>query len=44
MSMEYIVLSLSIVAVTKMNDVGALEEILLQLVQLEEERFITSYH
>ena len=44
MSMEYIVPSLRIAPITEMIDVGALEERLTQLIQLEEERFVTGYH
>ena len=44
MLMEYIVSSLRITAIMEMIDVGAIEEILWQLVELEEERFITGYH
>ena len=36
MSMEYSVSSIIIVAITEMTNVGVVEEILLQLVQLEE--------
>ena len=42
--MEYIVPSLRIVVITKMIDVDAIEEILSQLVQLEEEFFIAKFH
>ena len=44
MLMEYIVPSLNIVAITEMIDVSAVKEILLQLLQLEEERFAVGYH
>ena len=44
MPMEYIVPSLRVVALTKMIDVDAVEEILLQLIHLEEERFIVVFH
>ena len=47
MSMEYIIPSLKIVVITKMEDVGVVEERLsqlVQLVQLEEYRFFASYH
>ena len=44
MPLEYIVPSLIIVVITKMKDVGALEERLSQLVQLEENHFVTDYH
>ena len=42
--MEYIVSSLRIVMITKMIDVDDVEERLLQLMQLEEERFVVGYH
>ena len=42
--MEYIVPSLRIVVITEMIDVDAIEDRLLQLVQLEEECFITGFH
>ena len=42
--MEYIVPSLRIVALTKMTDTGAIEERLVQLVQMEEDRFIAGFH
>ena len=41
MPMEYIVPSLRIDAITKMSHVGVVKEIFLQLVQMEEERFVT---
>ena len=44
MSMEYIVPSLRIVAITKLKYVDAIEEILLQLVQLEEKFFVARFH
>ena len=44
MPMEYIVLSLCIAAKTIMDDEGALEEILAQLVQIEEDNFVTMFH
>ena len=44
MPMEYIVPRLRIVAITEMNDVGVVKEILLQLAQLEEDRFVARYH
>ena len=44
MPMEYIVPSLCIIVATGMEDEGALEELLAQLVQLEEDRFITVFH
>ena len=42
--MEYLVPSLRIVAFTDMDDTGAIHERLAQLVELEEDRFITSFH
>ena len=42
--MEYIVLSLRIVVLTKMTDVDVVEEILSQLIQMEEERFVAGFH
>ena len=42
--MEYIVLSLRIVALTEMTDVDVVEGILSQLIQMEEERFVTGFH
>eukprot|EP00253_Pinus_taeda_P023818 PITA_23818 len=44
MPMEYIVPSLCIVALTGMMDCRALEERLVQLPKLEEERFLTRFH
>ena len=44
MPMEYIVPSLRVVVLTEMTDVGAVEEILLQLIHLEEECFIAGFH
>ena len=44
MPLEYIVLSLRIVTITEMTNVGAIEEILSQLVQLEEYFFSAIYH
>ena len=44
MPLEYIVLSLRIVTITEMTNVGAIEEILSQLVQLEEDCLICNYH
>ena len=44
MPMEYIVPSLRVVAITKMTDVDVLEDILLQLIHLEEERFVVGFH
>ena len=42
--MEYIVPSLRINSITEMKDVGTIEEILSQVLQLEEYLFIISYH
>ena len=44
MPMEYIVPSLCIVVATSMDDAKSLEEPVAQLVQLEEDRFIASFH
>jgi len=44
MPMEYIVPSLHIVTLMGMKDRGALEERLLQLAELEEERFLAGFH
>ena len=44
MSMEYIVLSLRIVAVTEMTDADVVEGKLLQLILLEEEHFVAGFH
>ena len=44
MSVEYIVPSLRIVVITEMKYVGVVEVRSLQLVQLEEYYFVTSYH
>ena len=44
MPMEYIVPILRIAAATWMDDEGALEECLAQLVQLEEDRFVAGFH
>ena len=44
MPMEYIVPSLCITTMTWMDDQGALEEHLAQLVQLEEDQFIVGFH
>ena len=41
---EYIVPILRIVAITEMTYVGAIAEILFQLLWLEEDRFIAGYH
>ena len=42
--MEYIVPSLRIAAITKMTDIGTIEERLAQFVQMEEDRFIAGFH
>jgi hypothetical protein len=42
--MEYLVPSLRIVAFTDMDDPGAVQERLAQLVELEEDRFIAGFH
>ena len=42
--MEYIMLSLRIVALTKMTDVDVVEQKLSHLVQMEEELFVTGFH
>ena len=44
MSMEYIVPSLRVAALTDMTDEEALKERLLQLVGLEEDPFIVGFH
>ena len=44
MPVEYIVLSLCIVAAMGIDDGAALEELLDQLVQLEEDRFVAGFH
>ena len=44
MPMEYTVPNLRIVEITEMTDVGAVEERLSQLIQLEEECFVAGYH
>ena len=44
MPMEYIGPSLWIVATAGMDDEAALEEHLVQLVQLEEDRFVAGFH
>ena len=44
MPMKYIVPSLRVATITKMIDVDDVEEILLQLIHLEEERFIAGFH
>ena len=42
--MEYIVPSLRIDAIKEIKDIGAVEERLTQLVQMEEDRFIAGFH
>ena len=42
--MEYIVPSLRIVVLTEMIDVDDIEQSLLQLIQMEEERFVAWFH
>ena len=42
--MEYFVPSLSIVAITKLKYVGAVEERMSHLIQLEEDHFVAGYH
>jgi hypothetical protein len=42
--MEYLVPSLRIVAFTDMDDTGAIQERLAQLVELEEDIFIVGFH
>jgi hypothetical protein len=44
MPMEYIVLSLKIVALIDLADEETVEEGLLHLVELEEDKFITGFH
>ena len=44
MLMEYIIQSLRIVSIAIMTYVDVVEEILLQLVQFEENRFVVGYH
>ena len=44
MPMEYIVPSMCIVALTGMTDCRALEERLVKLDELEEERFLVGFH
>ena len=44
MPMEYIVPRLRIVAATDMDDEAALKECMVQLIQLEEDRFTTRFH
>ena len=42
--MEYLVPSLRIIAFTHMDDIGIVQERLMQLVELEEDRFIAGFH
>jgi hypothetical protein len=42
--MEFIVSSLCIVALTELTDSGAVEKILSELVELEEDHFVTGFH
>ena len=44
MNMEYIVPSLRVASIVEMTDVDVVEERLLQLIHLEEERFIAGFH
>jgi hypothetical protein len=44
MPMEFIVLSLHIVSLTKLTDSGVVEKTLLELVELEEDCFIIGFH
>ena len=44
MPIEYIVPSLRVVAIIEMTNVNVVEESLLQLIHLEEERFIVGFH
>ena len=44
MPMEYIVPSLHIAVITGMTDQEALEERLMQLTKLEEDRFLNGFH
>jgi hypothetical protein len=44
MPMEFIVLSLCIVMMTKITDSGVVEKILSELLELEEDHFITGFH
>ena len=43
MPLEYIVPSLRIAAINEMTNVGVVEEILSQLIQVEEYRFVAGY-
>ena len=44
MPMEYIVSILRVVAITEITDVDVFEDMLLQLIQLKEEGFVTGFH
>jgi len=44
MAMEYVILSLRIAALTGMMDRGAVEEMLAQLDEIEEEIFLARFH
>jgi hypothetical protein len=44
MPMEFILPSLCIATITELSDTGAIEERLAQLVQLEEDWFVTGFH
>jgi hypothetical protein len=44
MSMDFILPSMCIATITKLSDTGAIEEILANLAQLEEERFVARFH
>ena len=44
MHMKYIVIILRFVVITEMTDVDVVEEILIQLIHLEKERFVAGFH
>jgi hypothetical protein len=44
MPVEFIVSSLHIVMLTELTNFGAIEKRLLELVELEEDRFIAGFH
>jgi len=44
MHMEFIVPSLCIFAMEELTDSATMEKILLELIELEEDRFITGFH
>ena len=44
MPMKYIVPSLRVATITKMIDVDDVEDRLVQLIHLEEERFVAGFH